>query len=123
MFTFKKLFGFFGLVTMWIVVVASAAAQSYYGTLKGSVMDQQGASIAGATVTLTDVSTHISRNVVTNGSGEYVFSAVDPGTFTLTVAATNFQGSIQKNIVVATQQTVTIDTKLVVGGATQMVEV
>jgi hypothetical protein len=113
----------FVLVAVAMVAVTGANAQSYYGTLKGRVTDAQGAAIANAAVVLTDVSTHISRNVVSNGSGEYVFSAVDPGTFTLTVTAENFKSSTQKNVVVATQQTVTIDTSLAVGATSQMVEV
>lgn len=113
----------FVLVAMSMFAVTRSNAQSYYGTLKGSVVDQQGAAISGATVTITDVSTHITRNAATNGSGEYVFSAIDPGTFNLTVSASNFQGSQQKNVVVATQQTVTIDTKLVIGATSQMVDV
>lgn len=103
--------------------VSEGRAQSYYGTLKGSVVDEQGAVIANATVSITDVATHIKRNVVTNGSGEYVFGALDPGTFLLDVTAPNFKSWQQKGLIVATQQTLTIDTKLVVGTASQVVEV
>src|SRR5260370_38965143 len=109
------------LAEVAMVAVTGANAQSYYGPLKGRVTDAQGAAIANAAVVLTDVSTHISRNVVSNGSGEYVFRPVDPGTFTLTVPAENFKSSTQKNVVVATQQTVTIDTSRAVGATSQMV--
>jgi hypothetical protein len=116
----------YGLLLVAVVLLTSgsiAVAQSYYGTLKGSVLDQQGAAIAGATVTLTDVSTRIKRTAITNGAGEYVFSAVDPSTFELGVVAANFQASTRKGVVVATQQTVTIDTKLSIGQTSETVEV
>lgn len=119
----KKIYSLLVLAVLMMTAVTGAMAQSYYGTLKGSVVDQQGAAIAGATVTLTDVATRIERRAVTNGSGEYVFGAVDPGTFTLGVTAANFQSSQQKNVVVATQQTLTIDTKLTIGAASQVMEV
>jgi hypothetical protein len=120
---FEKIYGLLLMAVMFFVVSSAVVAQSYYGTLKGSVLDQQGAAIAGATVTLTDVSTRIKRTAVSNGAGEYVFSAVDPSTFDLSVTAANFQAWTRKGIVVATQQTVAIDTKLMIGEASQTVEV
>jgi len=114
----------YGLLLVAVLTSGSiAVAQSYYGTLKGSVLDSQGAAIAGATVTLTDVATGIKRTAVTNGSGEYVFSAVDPATFDLSVTAANFQAYTRRGVVVATQQTVTIDTKLTIGQTSETVEV
>src|SRR5260370_13437183 len=104
-------------------LVVSASEKSYYGTLKGIVMDKQGATIPGATVTATDVATHITRTALSNGAGEFVFGAVDPGTFDLKVSAPNFQGYTQKGVTVATQQTVTLDVTLSVGATSQTVEV
>ncbi|MBW8746268.1 MAG: carboxypeptidase regulatory-like domain-containing protein, partial [Acidobacteria bacterium] len=112
-----------GLLAVVLMFAPGMLAQSYYGTLKGSVTDSQGAAIAGATVTLTDVNTKIARTAVSNGSGEYLFSAVDPGTFDLTVTSSNFQTYVRKGVNVATQQTVTIDTPLAVGASSTTVEV
>src|SRR5260370_38289567 len=104
-------------------LVVSASAQFYYGTLKGIVMDKQGATIPGATVTATDVATHITRTALSNGAGEFVFGAGDPGTFDLKVSAPNFQGYTQKGVTVATQQTVTLDATLGAGAASQTLAV
>ncbi|WP_263417481.1 TonB-dependent receptor [Terriglobus albidus] len=112
-----------GLLAVALMFAPGMLAQSYYGTLKGSVTDSQGAAIAGATVTLTDVNTKIARTAVSNGAGEYLFSAVDPGTFDLTVTSANFQTYVRKGVNVATQQTVTIDTPLAVGASSTTVEV
>src|SRR6476661_7030246 len=48
-------------------------------TLRGTVMDPNGAVIAGATVTATNSSTGISRVVKTSSDGAYRFSALPPG--------------------------------------------
>lgn len=106
-----------------LLSTASAVAQSYYGTLKGSVMDPQGGMIPHAQITLTDTSTHIARKAETNSSGEYVFNAVDPGKFTLTIVADNFATQSLNGISVATQQNVVKDVTLTLGGAAQTVEV
>jgi hypothetical protein len=98
-------------------------AQSYYGTLKGIVKDATGSSVPNAEVTMTDVATKIARKTVTSGSGEYVFNAVDPGTFDISVSATGFQGYERKAVVVATQQIVALDIPIAIGSSSTVVEV
>lgn len=109
-----------------VVLLAAAMpghAQSYYGTLKGLVKDPSGAAIPKAEVTITDVNTKITRKTVTTGAGEYVFNAVDPGTFDVTVTADGFTSFTQRHVIVATQQTVALDMPLTVGAAGTTVEV
>ena len=52
----------------------SAWSQAVKGTLLGTITDAQGAALPGATVTITEVGTNISRSTMTNPSGYYVFS-------------------------------------------------
>ncbi|MEG9432331.1 TonB-dependent receptor [Terriglobus sp. ADX1] len=109
-----------------VVFLAAAVpghAQSYYGTLKGLVKDPSGAAIPNAEVTLTDTGTKIKRKTVTTGAGDYVFNAVDPGTFDLSVTANGFSVYTQKGVIVATQQTVALDIPLTVGSSGVVVEV
>ena len=54
-----------------------AAAQSFQGGLRGSVKDAQGV-IPGVTVTLTNEANGVTRDTVSNASGEYSFPALDP---------------------------------------------
>lgn len=105
------------------LATAPVLAQSYYGTLKGEVKDSSGAAVANAQVTITDVATKIQRKTTTNGSGEYVFNAVDPGTFNILVGTPGFNEYERKGINVATQQTVAIDVPLSVGTSSTVVEV
>ena len=60
-----------------------SAAQST-GSLRGQVLDPSGAVVPGASVTLTQGSTVLT--VQSGNDGVYVFKAVPPGSYTLTVA-------------------------------------
>lgn len=104
-------------------MAAPTYAQSYYGTLKGLVKDPAGAAVANAQVTITDEATKISRSTVTTGSGEYVFNAVDPGTFTIKIVQAGFSEYERKGVTVQTQNTVAIDVPLQVGSSATVVEV
>lgn len=105
------------------LVVAPLNAQTYYGSLRGLITDATGGSIAGAQVSLIDEATNIKRATVSTGAGEYVFSSLDPGTYTLVVESPSFKRYQQKGITVGTQQTVAIDVPLSIGSAAESVEV
>ncbi len=104
-------------------VAPSALAQSYYGTLKGLVKDPTGAAVQNAEVVIVDEATKVERRTTTTGAGEYVFNAVDPGTFTIRVTQQGFSAYENKHVVVQTQQTLAIDVPLVLGSSTTVVEV
>lgn len=119
----NKLVQLFLLAVLFVASVTNCMAQSNYGAMRGIVADPQGAPIAGATVILTSEAKKISRTTVTNGSGEYVFSAVEPATYTVDVTASNFKKTEQTGIVVDSGNTIPLDVKLQVGQAGETVEV
>ncbi|MBM3760308.1 MAG: TonB-dependent receptor [Acidobacteria bacterium] len=98
-------------------------AQTSFGNLRGSVVDQGGATITNAKVTLLEESTGVSRSAVTSAAGEYVFANINPSTYTVTVEQSGFKKTERKGIVVATQQYVTLDVKLEVGDVSQSIMV
>ena len=71
------------LVLLLVVCVGSAlpawAQSTSTGTVAGSVTDQSGAVVAGATITLTDTATHNARSATTNATGRYIYVDVNPG--------------------------------------------
>jgi len=91
--------------------------------VRGTITDAQGATITNVLVKLTDQATNVARSTVTSGAGEYVFTAVDPATYSLTVESPNFKRFLRRDLVVPTQETVTADVKLELGATTQTVEV
>ncbi len=111
------------LFLLSVFAAPSAFAQSNYGSLRGLVTDAQGATIAKATVTLTNQATHIARTAISNAAGDYVFTAVDPATYTVSITAGGFKKLNRKGISVDTGNTITVDAKLEVGTAQQTIEV
>lgn len=98
-------------------------AQTVYGGLRGMVADGQGAMIAGVKVTMTDEATNLSRSTLTNTTGEYSFTSVNPATYMVIAEAAGFKKSEFKGVIVATQQSVTLDVKLDIGNVTESVMV
>src|SRR5271165_2851155 len=90
-------------------IASGAFAQSYLGGVRGLVQDPGKASVATAKVTLTNQGTNVARSELSNGSGEFVFSQVVPGTYTLTAESPGFRKSELQGIVVGTQEFLTID--------------
>ena len=94
-----------------------------YGTVRGRVTDDSGAVIPDASVILTNDGTEIARTTRTNPAGDYFFTAVEPGTYTVVISAENFKKTEHNGIIVDLEQTATIDEKLAVGTAGETVEV
>jgi hypothetical protein len=98
-------------------------AQSYYGGLRGLVTDQASSAVAAAKVTLTDQGTGTARSTISTAEGEFVFTQVVPGTFTVSVEHPGFKRFDRTGVIIATQQQITLDVKLELGQVTQTVEV
>jgi hypothetical protein len=74
-----------------------------------------GGVVPGVDVTLTNESTSIARSTTTNERGEYVFSAVDPGTYKLKAVLQGYKTYEQGGLRIGTQQFLTLDLTLEVG--------
>jgi hypothetical protein len=80
----------FALVLVFAVLAGTnAMAQSATGEILGRVTDQQGAVVAGASVTAKDTSTGRARTTTTNDEGGYAFPNLQPGTYEVTAEAPN----------------------------------
>ena len=105
-----------------IVVSAPAWAQKTVGEVRGTVADTSGAVLPGATVTLTNVNTGFTRDVVSDAKGEFVFPVVDPGQYRVDVTMQGFKKYSQL-VSVSALQTVQVLPKLAIGGLQEAVEV
>jgi hypothetical protein len=111
------------LVAAFTAAAASqSSAQTFQGSLRGSVKDAQGV-VPAATVMLINEQTKVSRQTVTNAEGEYVFPAVDPGTYTVRANVSGFKTYEQKGVRIGTQQALTLDVGLEVGTLEETVTV
>lgn len=91
-----------------------AAAQTFTGGVRGAVKDANGV-IPGVTVELINVATGQAREAVSNAAGEYSFTAVPPGVYTIKASLTGFKTYENRAVRVAAQQFITLDVTLEVG--------
>ena len=118
---------FAAIVTVMLAVLAgsgSAGAQTLTGQLSGTVTDSSGGVLPGATVTLVNDLSNDSRTTVTNESGNFVFAAVPPGTYKVSVELAGFQKSEVTGIVLRLGESRNItQIQLGVGGLSEQVAV
>lgn len=110
-----------GLLFVLGFVALSAQAQSFQGGLRGAVKDRESNVLAGATLTLTNQATNVSRTTVTNDTGEYVFERVDPGKYKLSANLNGFKKADRTDVLVETQQQLALDFMLEVGNVVETV--
>ena len=104
------------IVLSFALCGATAIAQTTYGAVRGLVKDPQGAVLVGATVTLTNEGTKIARKTISNTSGEYTFTSIEPGSYTVSVTMDGFKKVENQGIGVETGATDTVDLSLQLGG-------
>lgn len=103
--------------------VCAAFAQTNKGGISGTVFDPNGAAVAGATVTVTNLGTNQSIQVTTSESGAYAVSNLDPVTYSVTVEAAGFKKAIVERVKVDTAVTATVNVTLELGGLGEQVTV
>jgi hypothetical protein len=103
--------------------VALAVAQSTSGNLAGTVYDQTGATVAGASVAAKNMATGVENTTLTTSSGEYRLANLPVGLYVLSVSATGFAPAALTGIPVSLNQTVTSNVTIDVQKASTVVEV
>ncbi len=93
------------------------------GIIRGIVFDPNGAVITGATVLLTPAESKDGRIAISNGSGEYKFEGLEPGTYNLKIEASGFAASDVPNITLRANDNNRIDQTLSIASITAEVDV
>lgn len=106
-----------------LLLTVQMVAQLSTASLNGVVRDQTGAVVPGAKISLTAVDTLVVRTSVSNNAGQYVFTSLTPGSYTVEASATGFSVKKVSQFVLAVGQTGTIDFSLAVGSAGSVVTV
>jgi hypothetical protein len=106
-----------------LFVFASLAAAQSVAILRGRVTDASGAAIAEAKIKLTLVTTGVVREIVTDTSGAYEFSQLQPGRYTLEASADGFQTARREGLDLLVATTSSVDLSLGVQTAKQQVVV
>lgn len=100
-----------------------AAAQGTTSRLTGTVTDESGAVVAGATVVLTNEGTRVSITTTTSDSGGYTFDLIQAGVYRVTVEKSGFKKFSSTANTVLVNQPATVNVILPVGDVSVVVEV
>ncbi|MEJ7578391.1 MAG: TonB-dependent receptor [Pyrinomonadaceae bacterium] len=79
-----------GMLLFNVALRTNASAQSATATLSGTVVDEQGAVVSGANVTVVDAAKSFERSVVTNNEGSFTVTQLSPSTYTVSVQGNGF---------------------------------
>jgi hypothetical protein len=105
------------------LAAASLAAQTFRGTILGTITDQSGAVLPGAKVTVRNVATGLERTTQTSADGSYAVPELPIGTYAVTITQSGFQTSVTNNVAVDVAGERRLDAALITGQVQQVVEV
>ena len=112
-----------GALLLIVVAGAPAAAQVDTGTLLGTVKDQSGGVLPGATVTVTHEGQGFSLSTVTREDGTFIITPVRTGVYTVRVEFPGFRNTERRGVGVSIQQNAVVDFALEPGNLTEDVVV
>jgi hypothetical protein len=98
-------------------------AQTFRGSINGSITDPSGAAVSNAKVTATDVATAVVRETVSSGAGEFSFSDLPADTYTVKFQAMGFQSTEVNGVQVLAGKIYTLPVKLTVAQQATTIEV
>ncbi|HEV2245920.1 MAG TPA: carboxypeptidase regulatory-like domain-containing protein, partial [Terriglobia bacterium] len=111
------------ICTMLLAVPRYGTAQVLYGTVVGNIKDPTGAVVPGATVTVTQAQTALTRQAQTDSRGGYTISTLSAGTYTVKIEAKGFKAFSRSDVPVAINTVSRVDATLQIGAVSQTVEV
>jgi len=111
------------ILVLVLLTALSLSAQSFRGTILGTVTDPSGNLVTGATVKVLNTGTGMERTTTTGADGGYNIPELPVGTYTVAVTQSGFQTSVTSNVAVDVATERRVDVQLKVGQVTQTVQV
>jgi len=111
------------LILCAAVVSIEARAQVLYGSVIGSVTDEAGSSVSGARVVLSNTGTNQKRETISDENGNFIFTSVPGGTYSITVKKDGFHAFSTTGLTVTPDSKVRLDASLRVGNVQETIEV
>lgn len=105
------------------LTISSVNAQSGVSRITGTVTDQTGAVVPGATLKLTNPNTGFTRTTTSGNDGNFSFPGISPSTYTVEVKASNFKTSLIREVAALVDSTYTLKVVLEPGEVTAIVDV
>src|SRR5258708_28309817 len=88
------------LSCLWLLT-AAVSAQTFRGTILGTVTDASGAVVSGAQVTVRNANTGLERVTLTSADGSYSVPELPIGSYDVTIKQTGFQATVTKGVAAA----------------------
>jgi len=113
------------LLTVMAIMFSSSTSfsQTFRGGINGTITDQSGAVVPGATVEALDVATSVSHKTISSSAGEFGFQDLPLGTYRVSASAAGFQATITSKVPVTAGVIYTLPIKLSIERAATTVEV
>jgi outer membrane receptor protein involved in Fe transport len=111
------------LLGLAVLAAVSVSAQTFRGTILGTVTDPSGAVVSGAQVTVKNTGTGLERSTTTSGDGSYTLSELPIGAYNVTVTMTGFQTFVATGVTVDVATEKRVDATLKAGEVSTRVEV
>jgi len=105
------------------VAVIPATAQTDRAILEGTIKDQSGATVPGASIRITETATGISQEAKSNGHGYYFFPGLAVGTYFIAVSKPGFTTKVISDVILRVGEDHALDVGLELGAVSQRVEV
>jgi hypothetical protein len=118
----KQWRGVFGLFCIFLLTATLAWGQAGTSTVRGEITDPQGKQVGGASVTIKNVNTGLTRTQTTNPAGSFSFELIPPGEYSVEVEAKGFKKAV-RNVTALVGSAVDGDMKLEIGSVGETVQV
>src|SRR5215471_6393792 len=120
----KLVYSFMLLAALAILIFAIAVnAQTFRGSINGTVTDPSGAVVPNAQVKATEVATNLDHNTVSTSDGQFAFQDIPVGAYKVTVSASGFATITVDKVPVVAGTIYTLPVKLSVAKEVTTVEV
>ena len=103
--------------------LTSTALAQFGASVQGTVTDNSGAVVSGATVTVTEQATGVSHSVVTDASGFYRINELPPGKYRVDAAAASFEKSTESDVDVSAERPTPVNVVMKTGSNSETVTV
>jgi hypothetical protein len=111
------------LLALTLAAPVGAQTQITTGIIQGSVNDATGASLPGVSVEARNLDTNLSRTLVTEADGRFVFLQLPPGNYRVTFTLSGFATVVQENVALTVGQAITLPIAMKVSGVAETVTV
>jgi Carboxypeptidase regulatory-like domain len=111
------------IVVLALAVTGFAQTQITTGVIQGTVMDQSGAVMQGARVEAKESATNFTKNQSTNANGRFIFLAMPPGRYTLTISQSGFSTIVQENLDLLVGQAINLNFNMKVSATAERIVV